>query len=122
MTVRFSDGGCVHDVRKLQQRLFDQAWIDIVAAADDDVLGAAGDKDEPILVDATEIAADQPAILGAGIILVREIEVACLLCWSFDLEYADIVGATEAAPRAGAADRDCADLRVRYAETRAAFL
>ena len=66
MTVRFSDGGCVQDVRKLQQRLFNQGWIDIVAAADDDVLGAAGDKDEPILVDATEIAADQPAILGAG--------------------------------------------------------
>src|SRR4029077_7455191 len=92
------------------------------AAADNEVLGAAGDKDEPILVDATEIAADQPAILGAGILLVRVIEVACRLSRPLDLQHADLVGTAQPAPHTGAADGDGTDLCVGHAETRRAFL
>ncbi len=45
-----------------QQRIFNHPRVDVVAAADDEVLGPAGEVDEPANVDAAEVAGVQPAV------------------------------------------------------------
>lgn len=45
-----------------QQRAFDDGGVDVVPAADDEVLGPAGEVDEAVRVDAGEVAGVQPAV------------------------------------------------------------
>ena len=57
-----ADGHCAADAGVGQQRLLDDPGVDVVAAADDEVLGPAGEVDEPAGVDAAEVAGVQPAV------------------------------------------------------------
>src|SRR5215472_8273306 len=46
-----------------EQSFLDDPGVDVVAAADDEVLGAAGEVDEAVAVDAAEVASVQPAVV-----------------------------------------------------------
>jgi hypothetical protein len=46
----------------LEQRVLDRGGIDVVPAADDEVLGTAGEGDEAVVVDRSEIAGVEPAV------------------------------------------------------------
>ena len=50
------------DLRVGEQRVLDDRGVDVVAAADDQVLGPAGEADEAVLVDAAEVAGVEPAV------------------------------------------------------------
>jgi hypothetical protein len=50
------------DLRVGQQRVLDDGGVDVVPAADDEVLGPAGEVDEAVRVDAGEVAGVQPAV------------------------------------------------------------
>ena len=50
------------DLRVGEQRVLDDRGVDVVAAADDQVLGPAGQVDEAVLVDAGEVAGVEPAV------------------------------------------------------------
>ena len=54
-----------------QRDVLDVGGIDIVAAADDHVLGAARDVDLAVLADAPEVAAAQPAFMESRADLLR---------------------------------------------------
>ena len=45
-----------------EQRVLDRRRVDVVAAADDQVLGAAGEADEAVVVDGAEVAGVEPAV------------------------------------------------------------
>ena len=57
-----ADGRGAADAGVTQQRLLDDPGVDVVAAADDQVLGPAGEVDEAVGVDAAEVAGVQPAV------------------------------------------------------------
>src|ERR1700694_1635649 len=52
MLVRLAESRSEQDLRRLQQGIFDDAWIDIVSATDDDVLRTARDKEIAIRINA----------------------------------------------------------------------
>ena len=56
------DGRGAADAGVAQQRLLDDPGVDVVAAADDQVLGPPGEGDEAAGVDAAEVAGVQPAV------------------------------------------------------------
>jgi hypothetical protein len=111
IAVGFADGGCEQNVRGLQQRLLDQGRIDVVAAADDDILGPSGHEHKAVTVDAPEIAGDQPAVLGAGAAVMLRIDVAGRETRSSDLQHADLVEATNPRRSVGRVDH-CPNLRI----------
>src|SRR5208283_3046424 len=57
-----ADGHGGADRGVAQQRVLDDPGVDVVAAADDEVLGPAGEVDEAAGVDAAEVAGVQPAV------------------------------------------------------------
>ena len=59
----------MEDVRELKQGPFNQYRIDVMAPADDDVLGAACNEDEPIRVDPAKIAGDEPTIISPRVFI-----------------------------------------------------
>ena len=59
------------DAGKVQRHVLDAGRVDIVTAADDYILGAAGNIDLPVGADATQIAAAQPALVQGGTGLPR---------------------------------------------------
>ena len=65
-------------VRVGEEHFFDLARSDVVAAPDDQVLGAPGDPQEAVVVEVAEVAAEQPAVppglpgrLGFLVVLAR---------------------------------------------------
>src|SRR5581483_11137091 len=56
-----AEDGRVGYRRVLEQRGFDLGRIDVLATPDDHVLGPVGDRDEPVLVEAGDVAGAQPA-------------------------------------------------------------
>ena len=65
MRVGTSDGRGGGDRRVAQQRVLDDRRVDVVAAADDQVLGPAGEVDEAVGVDPGQVAGVQPAVDAA---------------------------------------------------------
>ena len=63
MPVGASDGDSGGDSGVAEQRFLDHSGVDIVPAADDEVLGPAGDVDEAVGVDLAEITGVQPAVM-----------------------------------------------------------
>ena len=57
-----ADGRGRGDLGVGEQRVFDDGGVDVVAAADDEVLGAAGQVHEAVGVDPGEVAGVQPAL------------------------------------------------------------
>ena len=57
-----ADGRGGGDAGVAQQRVLDDPGVDVVAAADDQVLGPAGQGHEAAVVDAAEVAGVQPAV------------------------------------------------------------
>ena len=57
------DRGFLH-VGVLEDHGLDVGGVDVVAAADDHVLDAAGDVDEAVVVEVREVAGAQPAVVG----------------------------------------------------------
>ena len=57
-----SDGGDASHGRVLEQRILDRRRVEVVAAADDQVLGATGEPDEAIRVNGGEVAGVEPAV------------------------------------------------------------
>ncbi len=64
--VRYSDDRGLLDVGVLEQHRLDIGRVDVVAAADDQVLLAADEVQEPVLVEVAEVTAAQPAVRGPG--------------------------------------------------------
>ena len=60
--VRLADSSGELDGRMLIGRLFDDCGIDIVAAANDQILHPAGDPQIAVRIDAAEIAGPEPAV------------------------------------------------------------
>jgi hypothetical protein len=50
-----------------EQRVLDRRRVDVVAAADDEVLGAAGEADEALVVDGAEVAGVEPAVADLAV-------------------------------------------------------
>src|ERR1700722_15095217 len=68
VAMRLPGPGRDGDIGMLQQRVLDDGRVDVVRSPDDDVLGAAGDKEPALGIDMSKIAADQPALFkGAGV-------------------------------------------------------
>src|SRR5690348_8262478 len=63
--------------------------MDVVAAADDDVLGAPDDVEEPVLVEEREVARVQPAVAPRGRGRGRVVEVLALTPRVAHDEFAD---------------------------------
>ena len=63
--VRTTDRGCEGNGRMTVQRLLDQLWIDVVPAADDQLLLAAGQPEIAVCVLAGEVAGVEPALAPA---------------------------------------------------------
>jgi hypothetical protein len=61
--VRAPDGRRGGDGGVAEQSFLDDPGVDVVAAADDEVLGAAGEVDEAVGVDAAEVPGVQPAVV-----------------------------------------------------------
>src|SRR5581483_6487482 len=83
---RFGDG------RVLEEHALDLDAVDVLAAADEHVLGPVDDVDEALVVEAGDVAAVQPAVserLGRGLGLVP---VALDDVRSADPELADLTG------------------------------
>src|SRR6201999_1144982 len=75
--VRDADDGGLGHVRVLVEHLFDLARVDVVAAADDHVLGPVDDVEVAVLVDAPDVAGIQPSVGGdRGLGGVRQIPIA----------------------------------------------
>ena len=58
--VRDAEHGAVGDGGVLEQRGLDLGAVDVLAAADDHVLGAVGDEDEAFVVEQRDVAGAQP--------------------------------------------------------------
>ena len=68
--------GRQNHVRVRGHRVLDHQRVDVVAAADDQVLGAAGDVDAALRVGVAEVAAVEPAALDEDTRVVLRIAVA----------------------------------------------
>ena len=62
--VRDAEDGRLAYGRMLVEHLLDLARIDVVAAADDQVLLAVDDEEVAVLVDPCHVARDEPAVVG----------------------------------------------------------
>jgi hypothetical protein len=60
----------------LEEHLLDRHRVDVVAAADDQVLGPAGDPQVAVVVEPAEVAGVDPARLDEGAAVVRLAQVA----------------------------------------------
>ena len=60
----------------LEEHLLDRHRVDVVAAADDQVLGPAGDPQVAVRVEPAEVAGVDPARLDEGAAVVRVAQVA----------------------------------------------
>src|SRR5580658_7435828 len=59
----------------LEQDLLDRSGIDIVAAADHQVLGAAGDPEKAVFVETAKIARIDPIAVNERALVVRRVEI-----------------------------------------------
>ena len=66
--VRHGDDGHLLDRRVAVQRLLDLGDGNVLAAADDDVLGAAGDSDVALFVHVGDVAGVKPAFLVRAVL------------------------------------------------------
>ena len=85
-------GGALH--RRMPRRQFlDPRRMDVVAAADDDVLAAAGDAQIAVLVERAEIAGHEPAALVEGVLGRRlVVEIAEHQAGAAPADLADLAG------------------------------
>src|SRR5882724_4749017 len=88
--VRLPDGSRHCHRRMRLQRAFDQHRIDIVTAADDQVLRSAGDEDPPRLVGISKIAAVEIAITNRVRVMAR-IAITRRDVWSGNRQHADLM-------------------------------
>ena len=75
MGVRLADRAGEGDRRMLHHRLLDQRRVDVVAAADDQVLGPAGDPEIAVGVEPPEVAGAQIAAVGDDAAVARRFGV-----------------------------------------------
>src|SRR5215469_1345641 len=64
--VGLADRGASYHLRMTGRRILDDRRIDVVAGADDQILGTAGDADEAPGADGTEVAGDEPSVCREG--------------------------------------------------------
>ena len=74
--VRHAENGCFGNGRMREDLLLDLARIDVGAARDVHVGGAAGDVDEALLVHMAEVAGAKPAVAERFRIRFRVVEIA----------------------------------------------
>ena len=75
----------------LEEHLFDLARVDVVAAADHEVLAAVDDEEKAVLIDVSEVSGVEPAVaegLGGGLFPA---EVALHHVVAADDDLADVV-------------------------------
>src|SRR5690606_17850832 len=94
------------------KRLLDQPRVDVVAATDDQVLGAAGHPDIAVRLDPAEIAGVEPAIFGERGSIEARVEITRDEAWSADEERADLVRFAVAKDAAVIRGLDGTDLRI----------
>ena len=89
-------GGRAHrhlvDERVLGEHVFDFAGGDVLAAADDDVLHAIGDREEPVRVEAALVAGAEPRAVDERLGIERRVAVADELAWSARQDLALLAG------------------------------
>src|SRR6516225_4200506 len=74
--MRYADDRALHHARKPVDLALHLLGIDVVAAADDEILAAAQDMDIAALIDLAEIAGDEEAVgteLGRGLLGIAPI-------------------------------------------------
>src|SRR5579883_721402 len=74
--IGLSDHGGEADGGMLEHDLLDRRRIDIVAAADHEILGAAGDPEKAVGIEPAEIAGIDPVSVDKGPLVVRVVEIA----------------------------------------------
>src|SRR5882672_3235896 len=72
--MRQGEGRRLTDRGMAEQRLLDVVRRDLLAAAIDDLLGAADDPQEAVIVDGAKVAGGQPAVLEAAWYAVDAVE------------------------------------------------
>src|SRR5262249_31784860 len=72
-------------------RLLDDRRIDVVAAADDHVLDAAGEPEIAVGVEASEVARVEPAVASEYAVVVLRLEIAGRDAGSPDHDHANLV-------------------------------
>src|SRR6185312_2545678 len=60
----------------LEHDLFDRGGIDIVTTADYEILGAAGNPEKAVLIEAPEIAGIDPVAVNERALVMRVVEIA----------------------------------------------
>src|SRR5712664_109049 len=98
------------------ERLFDDHGIDVVAAADDEILGAAGQPDIALRVEPAEVAGIEPAVGQHRAAVMAWIEIARGDLWTAHQHVADLTGGTIAVDGAVGCHIGDADLGVRQAQ------
>ena len=89
MQVGLADRGGERHRRMLLQRLLDHRRVDVVAAADDQVLGAAGQVEVAVLVQVAEVAGVEPAGLEPDVLVVLVAQVTREHVGSAHADHAD---------------------------------
>ena len=83
MLVGASDGRGGDDGGVAEQCFLDHPRVDVVATADDEILGSSGEVDEAVGVEAAEVASVQPAVVD---------EVVTADPWPVELGVGDVAG------------------------------
>src|SRR6185369_17031860 len=97
-----------------EEDFLDRERIDVVRAADDQVLGATGDPEIAVVVDAAEVARVDPAGLDERGAVVRFAEIAAEDAGARHRDNADLAARTLAPHLAVAVDLDDAHAAVRH--------
>ena len=104
------------DGRMLEQDLLDRRGIDVVAAADHQVLGAAGDPEEAVGIEPAEIAGIDPMAVDEGTLVMRGVEIAGEHAGAGHDDDADLVHGAVAFITPVGIELDDAHLRVRQGQ------
>ena len=109
-----------HDVAMHAQGLLDARRVDVVAAADDHILGAAGDPQIAVSIDAAEIARIEPAVGHESAVVVCGIDVARGHAGSADQHRTDFIDRAFALQGAVGAESYRPNPRIRQSQSRRA--
>ncbi|MNQ56253.1 hypothetical protein D3C85_703700 [compost metagenome] len=92
LVIGLANGGGHGHGRMLVQGFLDHLRVDVVAAADDQVLAAAGKPDVAIGVDTTEVAGIEPVAVDPDVLVLVRLQIALEYGHAAHAEVADLVG------------------------------
>ena len=120
MRVRLAYGGGQGYPGGLEQGVFDEAGLDVVAAADDEVFLATTDAQVAVGIQATQVTGDEEAIGQEGALVLGRVEVATRHAGATHQHHAVFIHRAIAQHLAARAHLDDAQLHIGHAQAGAA--